>query len=119
MVSSTLIYTLVSITTGLLVMPLAYLSALSGFCMKNPSLVSVATFGLFGDYGMCSYIHLEFTPLALAVLASIHVMASMRLILYRLLSGGVFSRRIIGFLELLAYILGFHIVAVAFLIYVF
>jgi len=112
-----LLFSLVAISTGLLVVPLAYLSALSGFCMKDLYIVSIATFGMLDDYGLCSYMHLEFTPLALTILASIHVIASMRLIVYRIMDTR-YSRKLIEFLELASYILGFHIIAIAVLIYI-
>jgi hypothetical protein len=44
-----------ALSTGVLLMPLAYLSGISGFCMKDPDLVGALTMGLLADYGLCSY----------------------------------------------------------------
>ena len=106
-----------TIATGILVMPLAYLSALSGLCMKNPSLVGALTLGLFGDYGLCTYIHLDYTPQLLAVVAVLHTVLSLQLLAQRIPAEHRAYRLFLDAYTLLTIALGTHLIITLLAVY--
>ncbi len=103
--------------TGILVMPLAYLSALSGLCMKNPALVGALTLGLFEDYGMCTYLHLDYTPQLLAVVAVLHTVLSLQLLAQRIPAEHRMYRLVLDAYTLLAIALGTHLIITLLAVY--
>lgn len=60
--------------TGILLAPLAFLAALSGYCMKSETLIGTLTLGLMGEYALCSLIHLDLVADYLVIVGCIHVM---------------------------------------------
>lgn len=103
--------------SGILLMPLAYLAGISGFCMKNPDLVGELTLGLLSDYGLCSYIHLDAIPLAVTIVAVVHVVFTLETLRYKLSRAGLAYKILYKTLLLASMALGVHIVAVALLLY--
>ncbi len=71
---------ILSITTGLLLLPTAYISILSGVCLRIPGLVETITIGLLDGYPECSYLHLQILPIILSTLAIIHTIATIELL---------------------------------------
>ncbi|MEM0483075.1 MAG: hypothetical protein QW434_00010 [Pyrobaculum sp.] len=61
-----------------------FLSAVSGLCLVKPELVERATLGLFGEYAVCSKLHLEWPMLAAILTAVIHGAAGLDVWLMRL-----------------------------------
>ncbi len=112
-------YLLVVLTaaTGILVMPLAYLSALSGLCMKNPSTVGALTLGLLGDYGLCTYLHLDYTPQLLAVVAVLHTVLSLQLLAQRIPAEHRVYRLVLDAYTLLTVALGTHLIITLLAVY--
>lgn len=106
-----------ALSTGLLLMPLAYLSGISGFCMKNPDLIGELTLGLLADYGLCSYIHLDAIPFILTIIAVLHVVFTLELLRYKLSGAGLAHRLLYKALMLASIGLGAHITVAAALLY--
>ncbi|MEB3773519.1 MAG: hypothetical protein GSR86_01160 [Desulfurococcales archaeon] len=63
---------ILSAVSGIFLLPLAYLSAMTGFCMREPGLVRALTLGLLDGYSMCSELHIEVIPPLLVIVAVIH-----------------------------------------------
>jgi len=76
--SSTL--ALISACTGVLLAPLALLSVLSGYCMRNPWLTGTLTLGALGEYNLCVEIHTLQTPELLTLIGLAHVVATAELL---------------------------------------
>jgi len=76
--SSTL--ALISACTGVLLAPLALLSVLSGYCMRNPWLTGILTLGALGEYNLCVEIHTLQTPELLTLIGLAHVVATAELL---------------------------------------
>lgn len=84
---------LVALATGFLMAPVAYLSAVSGLCLRDPSLLA-AFFGLVEGYAHCSYLHLSFAPLPLVVLGCVHYLATLIIVYERVLRGAPRALRV-------------------------
>jgi len=76
--SSTL--ALISACTGVLLAPLALLSVLSGYCMRNPWLTGILTLGALGEYNLCVEIHTLQIPELLTLVGLAHVVATAELL---------------------------------------
>ena len=76
----TTILTLLSTCTGVLLAPLAFLSIISGYCMKSPSLTGILTLGILGEYSICAEIHTLLTPEPLALVGSVHAVVTAELL---------------------------------------
>ncbi|MDT7866573.1 MAG: hypothetical protein RRE21_06590 [Desulfurococcales archaeon] len=76
--SSTL--ALISACTGVLLAPLALLSVLSGYCMRNPWLTGILTLGALGEYNLCVEIHTLQTPELLTLIGLAHVVTTAELL---------------------------------------
>lgn len=116
MVSTVIVQSTV-LFSGILLMPLAYLAGMSGFCMKNPDLVGTLTLGLLSDYGLCSYLHLDAIPLAITLIAVLHVVATLEALRYKLPRVGLAYKILYKILLLTSIALGSHIIMVALLLY--
>lgn len=71
---------IVTAVSGILLLPVAYFIALSGFCMRDPNIIGTITFGLVSGYGLCTYLHLDVGPLLAVGIALIHIVASMEVL---------------------------------------
>jgi hypothetical protein len=104
-------------STGVLTAPLAYLALVSGFCLRYPLLVETTTLG-FLELGFCSFLHFEVLPVLLALIGSVHVVASAEAV-YMKLHGAGYSYRLVAMLyRFLAYVLAGHSVGLAIVWYV-
>ena len=61
-----------------------FLSAVSGLCLVKPELVERATLGLFGEYAVCSNLHLDWPMLITILTAVIHGAAGLDVWLMRI-----------------------------------
>ncbi len=77
------LFMVIAVVSGVLMLPLAYLSAMSGFCMREPGLIEFLTLGLLGDYSICSVLHIEVVPPLLVATAFVHVVSSLEILVYR------------------------------------
>lgn len=71
---------ILSISSGILLAPLAFLSVTTGYCMKTPWLTGLLTLGILGDYGICSEIHATLTPELLSLVGVVHVVTTVELL---------------------------------------
>ncbi|BEP17503.1 hypothetical protein PYJP_08550 [Pyrofollis japonicus] len=62
--------------TGMLLLVLGYLAALSGLCLKESWLSNDPILGRLGGYPLCAYLHVDTLPDLLIITGAIHVIAS-------------------------------------------
>ncbi len=108
---------LLSTVTGILLLPAAYLSAMSGFCMREPGMASVLTLGFIGEYGLCSYLHLDAIPMILVALAFIHTLAALELVEAKLKDARYYKMIYLVF-KVLAWILATQVLIIAVIYYI-
>ncbi|MET1101101.1 MAG: hypothetical protein ABWW69_01285 [Pyrodictiaceae archaeon] len=75
---------LTSSVTGVLLTPLAYLSFMSGFCIRSPELLSLITLGLLGSLDICSLLHVIVLPWLLTIIGGIHGVSTSIILLMRI-----------------------------------
>lgn len=99
------ILTIISICSGILLAPLAFLAVTTGYCMKTPWLTGMLTLGVLGDYSICSEIHATMVPELLSIVGIAHVISTVEL-LYKKYSGmSGLLRVLLGIYRILAWIL--------------
>ena len=107
---------IVSAASGIVLASLGYLSAVSGFCMRDPLLVGWLTLGLFSEYSFCSYVHLELTPLLISIVAVVHAIATIELIHLKL-KGSRLAYIMVYVFKLVLWVLAVQLAVIAVLDY--
>ena len=97
---------LLTVASGLLLIPLAYLATLSGVCIRLPGAVRGMTGGLLEGYAECHRLHLELIPGVLAPLLVLHVVASLELAFAGERHAGLPLRLVFWAVRLVSWVLG-------------
>ncbi|BES82833.1 hypothetical protein [Pyrodictium abyssi] len=102
---------LLSSVTGIVLLSLAYLSAVSGFCLRSPAVARMPPLSLLGGYGLCSYLHVEALPPLLALAGVAHAVASMELLAARFTGAPKCYRILAELTRLATWLLAGHLLA--------
>ena len=111
------ITSLVSSMSGILLLSLSYLSAITGLCLRSPSLAQVPPLSLLGGYGLCSYLHVELLPLALVSVGVLHAIAAVELLTARFASAPRSYRLLVELFRLTTWLLAGHLLALTVVAY--
>ncbi|MET1127897.1 MAG: hypothetical protein ABWW70_01070 [Thermoproteota archaeon] len=99
--------------SGVLLAPLAYLAAASGFCYLYPELASLLTLGLMDDPALCIKFHTGPAPLLAAAAGLLHVATSTELLGRRLAGSGLAVRTLYQAYRVVSWLLAATLLAVA------
>ena len=92
-------------------MSLAYLSAVSGLCLRSPVVAQTPPLSLLGGYGLCSYLHVEAIPPLLVAVGAAHAVASAELLAARFKGAPRGYRLLAELTRLATWLLAGHLLA--------